>query len=44
MTNHDNRTNNVTINVETRSNASAAVIATETVNAIRNSGLIGDLR
>lgn len=44
VTNHDNRTNNVTINVETRSNASAAVIATETVNAIRNSGLIGDLR
>ena len=44
VNNNDNRTNNLTINVETRSNASAAVIATETVNAIQSSGLIGDLR
>lgn len=44
VSNNDNRTNNLTINVETRSNASAAVIATETVNAIQSSGLIGDLR
>lgn len=44
VSNNDNRTNNLTINVETRSNASAAVIATETVNAIQSIGLIGDLR
>lgn len=44
VSNNDNRTNNLTINVETKSNASAAVIATETVNAIQSSGLIGDLR
>lgn len=44
VTNTNNQTNHVEINVTAQTNASAAVIATETVNQLRSTGLIGDMR
>ena len=42
--NTNNQTNHVEINVTAQTNASAAIIATETVNHLRNTGLLGDMR
>lgn len=44
VTNTNNQTNHVEINVTAQTNASGAIIATETVNQLRSTGLLGDMR
>lgn len=44
VTNTNNQTNNIHLNVNAKTNASAAMIATETVNHLKSTGLLGDMR